>query len=174
MHPGAVTILLAGNPPNVTVEQVSVWWFVLPPIAAVLLSTIGVYLAVSRDRRDRDQDQEARDEDKARREERLDHTADAVLGSEGDWRRGRTKIVGLLEKLDNQDAKIDRLVATVGHVNGHGKSVMDHIRDINDNVARIGRGQLDAAHELEQHQAEDARNFSEINLRLQDLTGGPR
>ena len=148
----------AGAATSVT-QSVSPWWFVLPPIAAVIVSVAGVWLVVRKDQR-------VQDQTKAQREERLDHAADAVLGSEPDWKRGRPKIVGLLEKVDDQKATLERLAATVGHVNGHGKSVMDHIAQINETLARIGGGQSDAAHQLEQHQAEDAREFAQINKNL--------
>ena len=129
-------------------QTLSPWWFVLPPIAGVLVSVLGVWLVVSREKRQTDGD-------KARREERLDHTADAVLGYEGDWRRGRAKVVGLVEKVEDQGAKLDQLVNAV--------------HEIRDNVHRIAGGQSDAAHQLENHQVDDIRQFQAFEQSLNRL-----
>jgi hypothetical protein len=122
-----------------------IWLYLAGPPATMLLTALLVYAGFYpyfRDRR-----QSVRD-----REERIEATADAVLGREADLSRGRTKVIGLLEASDEQRREIRAISRAVGTVNGSGKTVMTLVHEANDGVRRLGE-------QLEAHTVDDDRRF---------------
>lgn len=70
-----------------------IWLYILFPLIGTLAALIAAYGAIYPQLKDRKSKEEAR----VIREERLDAAADAVLGREADYRRGRLAIKGLVE-----------------------------------------------------------------------------
>lgn len=135
-----------------------IWLYLAGPPASVLLTALLVYAGFYpyfKDRRE-----SARD-----REERIDATADAVLGREADLSRGRAKVVGLLEVTSEQGKELRAISRTIGSVDGSGKTVMAHVHEASDGVRRVGASQRGLAEKLEAHVADNERRFRALEGR---------
>ena len=139
------------------------WTLVVYPAAGVLLTVliaVGATYPIWKDRR-------GSAEVRAARGDRLDATADAVLGREADWRRGVTRQVGLTETV----SEMQKTIGTIGTADGSGRTVVELIKENTTKTERIGHGQSVLAERVEAHIDLDTARFAEHDSRLKRLEG---
>ena len=145
--------------------SVPTWLLVLSPIFSTLLTAALVLAAFYPHFKDR----RARQDAEEKRSERLDATADAVLGRDADPTRGRTKIVGLIETVPEVQTHLREIRSTIGHTNGSRKTVMDHLSETSDAVAIVRAAQVELNETVDSHAAEDSAMFAELQHRVDGL-----
>jgi hypothetical protein len=141
------------------------WTYVVIPWATLLL-TAGLACAAfypqMKDRRDTR-------EQRAQLQEFQLAAAEAVLGRDADPRRGRPKVVGLVEVTAFHGEQLTTISRTIGSTNGTGKTVMDHVHDAAATAERIGAGQSDLADRFDAHEEQDMIRFSAVESKLSAL-----
>lgn len=101
--------------------------------------------------------------------ERLRATIDAVLGRPADPSGFPPRIVPLSDLIAQTQETVTILKASIGHVNGSGKTVMDLLAESSRAVDRIGNGQLVISERLEDHVSGDLAKFKQVEMDIREM-----
>lgn len=132
-----------------------------------------------------DRDRHIRRHARKEREERLDEfltavnldkwraTIDAVLGRPEDPTGFPPRVVPLADLIAQNNERVTMLKATVGNVNGSGKTLMEMMGETARELAAMGHGQKVLSHSMEDHLTADTARFAEMDVRLKEMEKRP-